>query len=142
MVIAYTDGSAHPNPGKGGFGVVFVDENGNVLEEYSKSCEYTTNNTEELKAIVFAASYAALRGEAANIYSDSAYAINCLSTWMYSWKDNGWTKSNGDAISNLDLIKAYYYLVEELGISIMLHKVKGHNGNIYNEMADSLATKV
>ena len=37
----YTDGSAHPNPGPGGFGVVVVDDNDNLIDCYSKQ----TNNT-------------------------------------------------------------------------------------------------
>ena len=29
-MIIYTDGSAHPNPGPGGFGVVVLDNNENL----------------------------------------------------------------------------------------------------------------
>lgn len=35
-MIIYTDGSAHPNPGPGGFGVVVLDNNENLLYTYNK----------------------------------------------------------------------------------------------------------
>ena len=53
-MIIYTDGSAHPtNPGPGGFGVVVLDNDENVITCYSKQTkEITTNNREEIKAIL------------------------------------------------------------------------------------------
>ena len=35
-MIIYTDGSSHPNPGPGGFGVVVLDNNENLVYTYSK----------------------------------------------------------------------------------------------------------
>ena len=35
-MIIYTDGSARPNPGPGGFGVVVLDDNENLIETYRK----------------------------------------------------------------------------------------------------------
>ena len=138
-MIFYTDGSAHPNPGPGGFGVVIVDPKGEIIETYAKHCDNTTNNAEEMKAILYAACRAAQVGEPALIYSDSAYAINTFSNWMYSWQRNGWVKSDGKVPENLDLVKAFYDLKEN-GIDINFVKVKGHANNKYNKLADKLAT--
>lgn len=74
-----------------------------------------------------------------NVYSDSAYAINTFTCWMYSWERYGWLKSNGLPPENLDLIKAYYNLIQQ-GYKINLMKVAGHSGNKWNELADDLAT--
>ena len=56
-MIIYTDGSCLGN-GKavnsGGFGVVVLDNKENLLYTYSKRSENTTNNREELKAILYA----------------------------------------------------------------------------------------
>ena len=71
------------------------------------------------------------------IYSDSAYAINSLSSWKNNWKKNGWLKSDGKVPENLDLIKAYDSV--EKFINVKFIKVKAHNGNYYNELADKLA---
>lgn len=137
-MVFYTDGSAHPNPGPGGFGVVTVDPKGEVIETYAKHCDNTTNNAEEMKAILYAAYRARLAGESAVIYSDSAYAINTFTNWMYSWERNNWTKSDGKVPENLDLVKAFFDLSKTMDINFI--KVKGHKGNKYNELADKLAT--
>lgn len=137
-MVFYTDGSAHPNPGPGGFGVVIVDPKGEVIETYAKHCDNTTNNAEEMKAILYAAYRARLAGESAVIYSDSAYAINTFTNWMYSWERNNWTKSDGKVPENLDLVKAFFDLSKAMDINFI--KVKGHKGNKYNELADKLAT--
>ena len=137
-MVFYTDGSAHPNPGPGGFGVVTVDPKGEVIETYAKHCDNTTNNAEEMKAILYAACRARLAGESAIIYSDSAYAINTFTNWMYSWERNNWIKSDGKVPENLDLVKAFFDLSKTMDINFI--KVKGHKGNKYNELADKLAT--
>lgn len=137
-MVFYTDGSAHPNPGPGGFGVVIVDPKGEVIETYAKHCDNTTNNAEEMKAILYAACRARLAGESAVIYSDSAYAINTFTNWMYSWERNNWTKSDGKVPENLDLVKAFFDLSKAMDINFI--KVKGHKGNKYNELADKIAT--
>ena len=56
MIMFYTDGSCRKNPGPGGFGVVAMnDQEPNVIKyTYSEQCEHTTNNREELKAILHA----------------------------------------------------------------------------------------
>lgn len=136
-VVYYTDGSAHPNPGFGGFGVVTV-ENNKIINTYSKACKYTTNNAEEMKAILWAACDAIQRGIPAVIYSDSAYAINTFTNWMFSWERNGWLKSDGKVPENLELVKSFFNLQKTY--SIQLIKVRGHAGNEFNEIADKLAT--
>ena len=140
-MVYYTDGSAHPNPGPGGFGVVIVDETTDkIIDTYAKSSQKTTNNAEEMKAIIFAVCDATKRGIPAIIYSDSAYAINTFTNWMFSWERNGWVKGDGKVPENLELVKAFFELNKKYKIT--LNKVKGHVGDKYNEMADKLATGV
>lgn len=138
-MIFYTDGSASPNPGPGGFGVVIVDRDKNVIDTYFHGDKYTTNNEQEMKAILYAAYTAALYDKVAIIYSDSSYAINTFSNWMYNWERNGWIKSDGKVPENLELVKAFFEISKTVDVTFF--KVKGHSGNPLNELADQLAAK-
>jgi ribonuclease HI len=151
-MIIYTDGSAHPNPGPGGFGVIVLDKDKNLcdnnyklVEVYSKQFDKTTNNEQELKAILYSFLKYGVNinnsgfAEIPVIYSDSSYAINTLTNWMFNWAKNGWVKSDKKVPENLDLIKAYYDWYQK-GYRIELRKVHGHSGDYWNEMADKLAT--
>lgn len=144
MFEIYVDGSCKGN-GKtsntGGFGVVVIKDN-ELIDIYSKQSENTTNNREELKAILYTIlNYGKIK-EVFNptVYSDSAYCVNTFTEWMYNWADNNWLKSNNKSPENLDLIKAYYNLCEIKGFKINLKLIKGHSKIVGNELADQLAT--
>ena len=145
-MIIYTDGSAHPNPGPGGFGVVVLDNNENLLYTYSKQFEgKVTNNEMELKAILFAYFNHGIKEEndwnnnIPIVYSDSNYCVQTFNDWMFRWARNNWIKSDKTVPENLDLIQAYFNWYQK-GYRIDLRKVKGHAGHKWNEMADGLAT--
>ena len=96
-MIIYTDGSAHPNPGPGGFGVVVLDNNENLLYTYSKQFEgKVTNNEMELKAILFAYFSHGVKEEndwnnnIPIVYSDSNYCVQTFNDWMFRWARNNW----------------------------------------------------
>ena len=90
-MIFYTDGSAHPNPGPGGYGVVGIKHDKVV---YAKSCQYdekVTNNEMEIKAILWVMLVFGKPSEwqqPPTVYSDSAYCVNTFNTWMFSWARN------------------------------------------------------
>ena len=147
-MIIYTDGSAHPNPGPGGFGVIVLDNDEKIQYIYNKQFEKekVTNNQMELKAILYAFLNYGVNintNEFTNnipiVYSDSNYCVQTFNSWMFSWANNGWVKSDKKTPENLDLIKAYYDWYQK-GYRIDLRKVKGHNGIKWNELADLLAT--
>ncbi len=135
MLTIYTDGSCRGNPGPGGFGVIVVEDN-KVTAAYQKQEDNTTNNRMEMKAIIYALK--AYGEDNPIVYSDSAYCVNSFTNWIKGWKANGWVRAGGKKIENLDLIKLYDSLTEVHKID--LRKIKGHAGEIYNELADALAT--
>ena len=150
-MIIYTDGSCVGN-GKsvnsGGFGVVVLDNDEKLLYNYSKRCENTTNNREELKAILYSFLNHGINiynttgtQSVPVVYSDSSYCVNTFNTWMFNWANNNWIKSDKKTPENLDLIQAYYDWYQK-GYRIDLRKIKGHAGHKWNEMADQLATGV
>lgn len=145
MRTYYTDGSATGNGTEnsiGGFGIVEIDENNNILWEYQENgLKYETNNSMELTAILYALNH--IEVEEASfikpiIYSDSAYCVNLINDWMYSWERNGWKRPKNQEVKNLDLIKQIFKLADLAEI----RKVKGHSDNKWNEYADKLATGV
>ena len=149
-MIYYTDGSCNNNgylPNKGGYGVVaFDDDEKYVVKAWSQLSENTTNNREEMKAILFImdnfgvkVSNSQNEEEVPCVFTDSAYAYNTFTNWMFNWAKNGWTKSDGGTPENLDIIQIFYKLYQE-GYRIDLIKIKGHYGILGNELADWLAT--
>lgn len=146
-MIYYTDGSCVGN-GKsvnvGGFGIVTLDDNGNLVNCYAKRNNNTTNNREELRAILRVMLTAGVHTggdwvQPPIVYSDSAYCVNTFNDWMFRWATNNWIKSDGKTPENLDLIQAYFDHYMN-GYRIDLRKVKGHAGEEWNELADMLAT--
>lgn len=141
-MIIYTDGSAKINPGPGGFGVVVLDDNENLILTHNEKSNYTTNNREELKAILWAfLKYGepAAAGNPPIVRSDSAYCVNTFTSWMFSWEQKGWKKSDNTKPENLDLIIPFFNYWQK-GYRIDLQKVRGHANDKWNNLADKLAT--
>ena len=146
-MIIYTDGSAHPNPGPGGFGVIVLDNHKNLLYTYNKQFEENvTNNQMEIKAILYTFLNFGVNinnndftNDIPIVYSDSNYCIQTFNQWMFNWANKGWVKSDNKIPENLELIKAYYDWYQK-GYRIDLRKVKGHSGVKWNEIVDQLAT--
>ena len=54
-IIIYTDGGSRGNPGKAALGVVFCNEKGQTIKEYSEYLgDNFTNNEAEYSAVIFA----------------------------------------------------------------------------------------
>jgi len=138
----YTDGSAKGNGtinSSGGFGIVEIDQNNNILWQYQDFKSPTTNNEMELMAILYALNHIKENNEEGFfkpiIYSDSAYCVNLINEWMYNWEKNGWKRTKNEPVKNLEIIKQIYEIAKIADI----RKVKGHSGNIWNEYVDKLA---
>lgn len=135
MRIFWTDGSAEPNPGKGGFAVI-EEKNGHGEPVALGREAYSTNIRMEGTAILTAMKLA--DGEEAEIHTDSQFWINVLEKWAPAWEARYWTKKNGK-IQNLDLVKKLYGLYTKKNINLIW--VRGHVGTELNEMADEWANK-
>ncbi|KAJ7054354.1 putative ribonuclease H1 [Mycena amicta] len=49
-----------------------------------------------------------------NIFTDSQYAIDCLTKWIGTWEQNGWRTSTGEPVKNRDLIEEASDLVNNI----------------------------
>jgi len=136
-VQIYTDGACTGNPGKGGFGAVLI-YNGNE-KRISKGFRKTTNNRMELMAAIEALRL--LKEECVvDLYSDSKYLTDAINrNWISSWQKNGWKKSDKKPVLNRDLWEELIALISVHTVEFIW--VKGHDGNEYNEICDSLAVE-
>lgn len=133
MIIYYTDGSASPNPGPGGFAVIKNDKPYIIGGEPVKE---TTNIRMEGLAIKAALEDAGT--EECEIYTDSEFWINVITKWAAGWEAKGWKKKGGE-IKNLDIVQAVYPLY--VSSNAVLNWVRGHEGDHGNELADTWANK-
>jgi len=133
MIVYYTDGSASPNPGPGGFAV--IRDNQPYIIGGEPGTE-TTNIRMEGLAIKTALEDAG--GEVCEIYTDSEFWINVITKWAAGWEAKGWRKKGGE-IKNLDIVREVYPLY--VNSRATLNWVRGHEGDEGNEMADEWANK-
>lgn len=136
-ITIYTDGGANPNPGPGGWGAILIDEKGRE-KELSGGADDTTNNQMELTAVIEALN-ALKQPCTVDLYVDSQYVKNGITSWMKSWIRKGWRTSSGSRVKNQPLWEALHEATQRH--EIQWHWVKGHAGDTYNERVDQLATE-
>lgn len=132
----FTDGAANPNPGPGGWGVVYVKD-GAICGELYGSEPHTTNNRMELLALRAGLGLVPA-GTSATVYTDSQLCVNTFNTWAKAWKARGWKRKDG-AIKNLELVQEIYELLLARP-ELKLEWIAAHSGHLWNEYADALAT--
>ena len=127
MYQAWSDGSSdNKNPLRpGGSAYIIFDSQGNEVKRMSKGFMGVTNNKMELLAIVSVVN-SLPPNSSVTIHSDSQYSINVLSG---RWR----------ASENLKIINLYRKLVAERNIKVTFEWVRGHNGDVYNELCDQMA---
>ena len=132
----FTDGSAVPNPGPGGWGVVWV-EDGRIVRQAHGHEPQTTNNRMELRALIEA--FTMLPSDAeVDVLSDSELSVNTITRWAPAWERAGWKRKAGP-IKNLELVRELLSLYRAHP-GCRLRWTAAHSGNRWNEYADSLAT--
>ncbi len=129
----FTDGSASPNPGPGGFAVIDLD----TKQPVALGKEPNTTNI-RMEAMALIAAYK-LAEAGDQIMTDSEFWVNVVTKWADGWRKNGWTKKSGP-IKNLELVKELFELYE-LKPDVELTWTRGHVGTEGNELADEWANK-
>ena len=130
----YTDGACAGNQlqeNKGGYGAIIFKPGEEPLR-LNGGFRNTTNNRMELKAVIEALKRVSPLLPV-TVYSDSQYVVTGITEWIHNWIRRGKIEKNGDLWMELYNIVTTFPKREFI-------KVKGHNGDQYNEEADRLAT--
>jgi ribonuclease HI len=133
-VTIHTDGACSGNPGPGGWGAI-LEWNGR-RKEIKGGDPHTTNNRMELTAAIMALE--ALKWPCTvEIYTDSQYVRQGITSWITSWKSNGWRTADRKPVKNVDLWQRLDATLTQH--KVRWHWVRGHAGHDLNERADELA---
>ena len=122
----YTDGACAGNQNaenSGGWGAVL--EYGSHRKELSGGEKDTTNNRMEMTALLRAFEAVKKDSQQIEVYSDSAYLVNCFNErWYENWLKNNWKTSGKKPVENQDLWEAILpYLKKH---KIKFYRIKGH----------------
>ena len=127
----YTDGAYSSTKQRGGW-AVYCPELDARLAAPKKN---TTNNQMEMISALMALEWVLTSNvltDSITIYSDSLYVINTM-RGLYN------KKSNLDIWERLDY---YSFYIKAKGITIEWRHVKGHNGDVNNEIVDKCANHI
>ncbi|KAK5143037.1 hypothetical protein LTR04_002031 [Oleoguttula sp. CCFEE 6159] len=146
MLRIYTDGSSLGNGQRGavaGVGVYFGPKDSRNVSE-ALTGPRQTNNRAELTAISRAIEIAP-RDRDIVIFSDSNYAIKCVTEWYKKWRLSGWISSSRKPVDNKDLVESIVNKIEErinkYGVQTTFKWLKGHANDPGNVAADELAVQ-
>ena len=136
QISVYTDGGCSGNPGPGGWAFVILSGTDKIMLSGGEAA--TTNNRMELTAVISALRYISLniQDAAVTLYTDSQYVQQGITQWISRWLRNGWRTADKKPVKNVELWQTLYKLDQELYPSWQW--VKGHAGNTYNELCDSM----
>jgi ribonuclease HI len=140
-IVIYCDGACSGNQfrgNRGGWGAVLRYQD--KVKEIWGGENNTTNQRMELTACIKALEQVKDPGVEVEIYSDSAYLVNCINQkWYENWQKNGWKNYKKQPVENKDLWLKLLSLLSNHKITF--HKVKGHSLSSLNALADKLARK-
>ena len=148
-IKVYTDGACSQNPGPGGWAFVIIlkevsaEGTEKELLRGAGGDKLTTNNRMELLAVIQALTayqkdiLPHYHDYPVTLHTDSQYVQQGISSWIKKWKLNGWKTASREPVKNQDLWQQLDALAAQLSLEWMW--VKGHAGNRYNELCDSLA---
>ena len=142
----WTDGGVRGNQNENNIGAYAYHleywVNNEILhqKDFSEGEYNTTNNIQEMKAVLEGLKAIKNKDIRVEVYLDSAYTLNGITSWINNWKQSNWINSSKKPVANrelweeLDKEKSMFREIEFI-------KVKGHSGENGNELVDSLLNK-
>ena len=133
-LTVYTDGSCLGNPGPGGWAWAVP---GGAFASGSEP--HATNQRMEINAALDAVR--TLAGPLL-VVSDSKYVVDChTARWYEKWEKKGWKNASGQPVKNQDLWKPLVELFHLRGDELRFRWVRGHDGDVMNDLVDGLAVE-
>jgi len=133
-VMIYTDGACQPNPGRGGWGAIIIEDGKERILKGGE--EQTTNNRMELMAALHAIQAVTPKERPIVLCTDSQYLKRGIEEWLPIWVARQWRRKGG-SLANVDLWQA---LAKETHSRPVRWKwIQAHAHNFYNERVDKLA---
>jgi len=135
----FTDGASSPD-GRGGWAYVVVEGDVEILRGQG-SARGVTHQRMEIRAVAEAL-LAVPKTVSVEVVGDSAYVIDCLrSEWHVKWESNGWKNYSKRPVANRDEWERLLAAWRAREADTTWMRIKGHNGNRWNEIADALAVE-
>jgi len=146
----YTDGACKDNnrkdgvaEGKGGWAFLILEskpgQDMQIIKQSTGHKNGTTNQEMEIIAVAEALSSMDKVDGPINLYSDSAYVINCLKDkWFDKWRKNGWLNSKKNPVENREAWERLINLIEQYNINYFHVK---RNTTKFIRMVDGMAKK-
>lgn len=146
----YTDGACKENArlesgiagGTGGWAYIVLTqrpgEDMEIMLEGAGQKKGTTNQEMEIESVSKAfESIKDIEVDSIDLYSDSAYVINCLKDrWFVKWRANGWKNSKGQPVRNQVTWERMISFVEKRNVNFFHVK---RNSTKYIRIVDSMA---
>jgi len=137
----YSDGGYISTKNIGGWGAVIFKDNQPYFTEFG--CRKNTSSLEmELQAAVMALEMVKTKLNPFNnivLHTDSRILIEGLDGKIAKYRQHNWLHQSGRPVESRALWEKFETLTRDLNVTVKW--VKGHNGNLGNQMADDLARK-
>lgn len=144
----YTDGACKDNirkdgvaEGIGGWAFLILEkkpgQDSEIIKRGVGRKVGTTNQEMEINAVAEALESTGSTSEVINIYSDSAYVVNCLKDkWYDKWRKNGWLNNKNKPVENRETWERLISLVESRDVTPIHVK---RNTTKFIRMVDGMA---
>jgi ribonuclease HI len=109
-----------------------------IAENFGAELDTTNNRMELTAALAALKAFAKLEipSRTITVFTDSQYVQKGMTSWLKSWKQNGWRTGDRKPVKNRDL----WEQLDELSADFLIEWrwVRGHAGNEYNERCDRM----
>jgi ribonuclease HI len=151
-VVVFTDGACTNNgksKARAAWSAWFPDHPSISAADFVPEDEVQTNQRGELMGIMNAVQIVEKNfsnDTDLQIFTDSKYSKDCLTTWLPAWVANGWKTKQGKAVCHQDIIEKTVNILSMFKSYLIIH-VEAHTGGIdynskNNAIADKMATKI